>query len=187
MKILLLSDTHGKIDKALEIFKKLNSIDMILHCGDNQNDAYDLMRKLDIPVVSVAGNCDSPQVPALAKVETPAGRILLTHGHKENVNFDYNKLLYLAESQNCIAACFGHTHIPFLKNFEGIHLINPGSLTEPRDGSHGSFALIESTSDKFSAQIIYYDEFTQKRPRTSQHKKVQGGYLRNLLNYSDRF
>ncbi len=174
MKLLLLSDTHGKTDKALAVFKRLNSIDMILHCGDNQKDAYYLMRTLDIPVVSVAGNCDSPQVPTLEKVETPAGRILLTHGHNENVNFDYNRLLYLAESENCMAVCFGHTHLPFLRNFEGIHLINPGSLTEPRDGSHGSFALIESSSDKFSAQIIYYDEFIKKTPSTSPQKKNTG-------------
>ncbi len=187
MRILLLSDTHGKIDKVLEIFRKLNNIDMIFHCGDNQKDATLLMKELDVPVFSVAGNCDTPQVPAMTKVDTPAGKILLTHGHKENVNFDYHRLLYLAEQEECIAACFGHTHIPFYKNFDDIHLINPGSLSEPRDGSNGSFAIIESTSDQLKAEIVFYDQFMKKETSTPQQKKVQGGYLRNLLNYSDRF
>ena len=33
MKILLLSDTHGLLDKVYEIYGKLNHIDLIIHCG----------------------------------------------------------------------------------------------------------------------------------------------------------
>ena len=31
MKILLLSDTHGLLDKVYEIYGKLNHIDLIIH------------------------------------------------------------------------------------------------------------------------------------------------------------
>ena len=42
MKILLLSDTHGLLDKVYEIYGKLNHIDLIIHCGDYQRDAHTL-------------------------------------------------------------------------------------------------------------------------------------------------
>ena len=33
MKILVLSDTHGRLDKAYEVCEKLPNIDLIIHCG----------------------------------------------------------------------------------------------------------------------------------------------------------
>lgn len=135
MKILLLSDTHGLLDKVYEIYGKLNHIDLIIHCGDYQRDAHTLEDTLGIPIVSVKGNCDGASRPDREIVETPAGKLLITHGHLEGAGYDYNNLLYLAEEKDCIAVCFGHTHVPMCEDFGGIYLINPGSLTNPRDGS----------------------------------------------------
>ena len=39
MKILVLSDTHGKLDKVYRVCEKLNNIDLIIHCGDYIRDA----------------------------------------------------------------------------------------------------------------------------------------------------
>ena len=186
MKILLISDTHGNIERALEIAHKTEGLNMIFHCGDLKEDADDLMCQLDIPVSAVTGNCDYSHSPSKAIVNTPAGRILLTHGHKENVNMDVQRLLYVAEENDCIAACFGHTHVAYMEDFNGITLINPGSLTRPRDGSGGTFALLDATSEGLSCEIIKYDDYI-KKPEPEKKKKVQGGYLRSLLNYSDRF
>lgn len=171
MKILLLSDTHGKIDRAMEVFNVFDHIGMIFHCGDHQSDAEKLRRKLGVPVVSVPGNCDRSFLPVHAYVKTPYGKILLTHGHRENVKENvllnnYDKLLSIAKRENCAAVCFGHTHIPFFGKMDGIYLINPGSLTLPRDGRGGSFALLDSRAESFSARIIYYDrlcEYIQAR------------------------
>lgn len=184
MKLLLLSDTHGKLDKAIEVYHHLKNINMILHCGDCLEDAENLMSELDIPVISVAGNCDYPDHPAKKIVDTPGGKILLTHGHRENVNYDITRLLYLTEEEDCVCGCFGHTHVPFHDEFDGIQLVNPGSLSKPRDGSNGSFALLDCTSDGITADIVYYDQFISSHKKK---KRVEGGYLRSLLNYSDRF
>ena len=186
MKILLISDTHGNIERAIEVAGKINGLNMIFHCGDLKEDADDLMRQLDIPVSSVPGNCDYPDSPSKAVVDTPAGRILLTHGHKENVDYNVTKLLYVAEENDCVAACFGHTHVAYMEDFDGITLINPGSLTRPRDNSGGTFAILDATADGLSCEIIKYEDFI-KKPEPPRKKKVQGGYLRGLLNYSDRF
>lgn len=39
MKILAISDTHGKLNKVRDIWPKLTDIDMILHAGDFIADA----------------------------------------------------------------------------------------------------------------------------------------------------
>ena len=69
------------------------------------------------------------------------------------------------------------------EDFGGIYLINPGSLTNPRDGSNGSYAILHSTEEDFYANIVYYDTVCGSQKK----KKPQGGFIRGLLNYSDRF
>ena len=78
-----------------------------------------------------------------------------------------------------------HTHVPGCEDFSGITLLNPGSLSLPRDGTNGSYAIIRSTEDEFYTNIIYYDTVCGTKKR--QEKKVKGGMLRDMLNYSDRF
>ena len=89
-------------------------------------------------------------------IETPAGRILVTHGHMESVKYSLQNLLYLAREQNCIAVCYGHTHQAANEEADGIRLINPGSTTKPRDGSRGSCAIIVATEKAFSASVVYF-------------------------------
>ena len=97
----------------------------------------------------------------------------------------YTRDIYAAEENDCIAVCYGHTHVPGCEDFSGITLLNPGSLSQPRDGTNGSYAIIRSTEDDFYTNIIYYD--TVCGTKKKQEKKVKGGMLRNMLNYSDRF
>ena len=39
MKILAISDTHGKLNKVRDVWSKLNDIDLVLHAGDYYSDA----------------------------------------------------------------------------------------------------------------------------------------------------
>lgn len=203
MKILLLSDTHGDLNRVFRITEKLTDIDLILHCGDYQYDAELLEDSLDIPVISVRGNCDSNTREDKEIIETPYGKLLLTHGNWEFVDFKYDNLLYMAEENGCFAACFGHTHTACTEEIDGIHLINPGSLTEPRDGSGGTYAILNCTEDDFYADIIRYEQVFgadtdsdcssnggsngSSSGSVKSGAKVNGGFLRKLFNYSDRF
>lgn len=199
MKILLISDTHGELNKVYRILKKVKDIDLILHCGDYEKDAHTLEDTQSIPVISVKGNCDHCTAPDRKIIDTPCGKILITHGHTEGVDFDLTRLFYLAEENDCIAVCYGHTHVPAFEDFGGLSMINPGSLSRPRDGSkEGSYAILHSTEDDFYGNIVYYDKIfpdenddnddNDNNGKTSGSKKnVRGGYLRGLLNYSDRF
>ena len=180
MKILVIGDTHGKLSRVRDIWPKLKNIDLIAHTGDHYSDAQKLAEEFRVPVAAVGGNCDSCG-PAREIIETEYGRILLTHGHRDNVKWDMNSLRYRALEENCRAVFFGHTHQSLHIEDEGIHFLNPGSLTLPRDGSSGSYAIVRTSEDNFDASIVYYATImgTKKPPA--------GGLLKSILNYSDRF
>lgn len=183
MKILAISDTHGKLNRVRDIFSKLRDIDLIVHAGDHYLDAEALGDEFRIPVVTVKGNCDSGSgAKDYEIIEAECGNILVTHGHRYDVNYSLRNLMYLAEEHDCVAAIFGHTHCALSEEYDDIHFVNPGSLTLPRDGSGGTYAIIRTTEDSFDASIVYYTTVMG-----SSKKKPQSGFLRGLIQYSDRF
>ena len=47
-------------------------------------------------------------------------------------------------SRNVDIVMFGHTHRPFLEQSDGVTLLNPGSLSYPRqEGRKGSYMIME--------------------------------------------
>lgn len=182
MRILVISDTHGQVQQAMAVYKKLQEqepVDCIVHLGDMVSDARALEVRLGASVISVKGNMDESYSENDCRVlETVYGNLLLTHGHMENVKFGTQNLLYRAEELGCKAVLFGHTHQPCFENASGIYLLNPGSLTRPRMGGEGSYAVVTLTQAEFCASILFYYPGQQS---------PQGGRLRDMLNNSDRF
>lgn len=198
MRILVLSDTHGDISRAVNVYKKLvkkGPVDLIIHCGDLYSDAIKIGEITGARTAWVKGNCDgSFSEDDCLIVETEYGNLLVTHGHMQNVDFSQQNLYYMAEEKGCACALFGHTHRAVSTEAGGIHLMNPGSLTKPRDGSTGTFGLIITDTDYFRGTIYHYDQFMadggddgNSGNDSGKKSKVQGGYIRSLLNYSDRF
>ena len=195
MKLFVLGDTHGQIDKAIEIYKGLKDIDLIVHLGDHFADGQKLERVLGCPVLGVKGNMDgSFYADGYQILETSWGKIFIAHGHMENVKSNPQNILYKGESLGCKAVFYGHTHLPLYQEVEGMILLNPGSLTLPVGGRPGSYALVNIEGDDFAAAILYaQNEMTQEGSKgakgaSSSAQTVNGwGNLRNLLNNSDRF
>nr|WP_315025076.1 metallophosphoesterase [uncultured Aminipila sp.] len=186
MRLFVISDTHGKLDKVYKVYKTLTSVDAIIHLGDYVKDAEELQNELGIDVISVKGNMDGSYSDTDFKIlTTECGKFYLAHGHMENVKMKYQNIFYRAEEEGCIAALFGHTHKPVFEEFNGIYLINPGSLSLPSDGTQGSYAIVDTCPNGITGSIVYY--LKDKKNTTSKSTKVQGGYIRSLLNYSDRF
>lgn len=183
MKILVISDTHGDIKRAINLVNSIKGIDMIIHCGDNKGDAEKLADRFsDIEVVAVNGNCDMHMGVDFTIVETEAGDIFVTHGHDYGVNYGLSDIVEAAKDYDCSAICFGHTHKPLCMEHDGVLIINPGSLSEPRGGSENSCAVITTEGDKLYANIVLYGTVCGAR---SEAKK--SGKLRDMLNYSDGF
>ncbi|MBI3736903.1 metallophosphoesterase family protein, partial [Candidatus Sumerlaeota bacterium] len=82
-RIGVISDTHGLLRP--DVFEIFRGVDLILHAGDIEGD--DLLAELETiaPVQAVSGNVDFPTReglrPMTRRIETPAGRIAMTHGH----------------------------------------------------------------------------------------------------------
>lgn len=188
MNILVISDTHGHLEKVYDMYEKLKDmttdgkpIDQIIHCGDYQRDGEAIGDELALPVTAVTGNCDGCRSRAFNILETPYGNVLVTHGHRESVNYDLETLYYLTQENECICACFGHTHVPVFETVPPITMINPGSLTFPRDGTMGSCALLNLSERGVDGGIYYYEHVCGP----VEKKKSAGGFLRRMMNYSD--
>ena len=52
----------------------------------------------------------------------------------------------------------GHTHVPYVKNFEDKILVNPGSVGQSRDGDpRASFATFDTATRRFELRKLEYD------------------------------
>ncbi|MGI6736502.1 MAG: metallophosphoesterase family protein [Anaerovoracaceae bacterium] len=183
MKLFVISDTHGMLGKAEEVYQRLKDVDLLVHLGDHRRDGEELAERFGLPSACVGGNCDGVRGrDAETVLKTEYGRIFLTHGHDYHVGYRYDDLLQRCRELDCRAAFFGHTHVPVVDEIDGIRLLNPGSLSLPRDGSDGSYAIVHAEPDRIETAVLYY------RPQGEPpRKKPRGGFLRNLMNYSDGF
>ena len=81
-------------------------------------------------------------------------KILLTHGHFYSVSLGVERLRAEAKSRGFNMAIFGHTHRPFYENEDGLILLNPGSLSYPRqEGKRASYAIMNIDDDGGEAEI----------------------------------
>lgn len=187
MKILVLSDTHHDIERAKAICRKHRKVDMVVHLGDYLEDAEELSKHVSAKFLSVAGNMDRGKKPLRKIIKTEYGKLLAVHGHRYSAKSTFDRLLYRAEELGCKAVLFGHTHRPVSTEVEGIHLVNPGSISKPRGGEVdsegkfiGSYAIVTTGPDEFHCAIVY-DREPENGISGAVHK------IRNMLNYSDRF
>ena len=91
-KILIFSDTHGDINRCLDIIEKADSVSAIFHAGDYTGDAEDLESIYpNIPIYYVKGNNDYfSKAPSHMLVTIDGVKIFITHGHEQNVNTNMN-------------------------------------------------------------------------------------------------
>ncbi len=161
MRIFVVSDTHGNLRNAIALYDKVaanNPVNCIIHCGDFYSDGVRLAKIYGQTVYAVHGNCDGGWGEEEFKiVQTPAGKILVIHGHMEDVKFSLDDARYLAKREKCGLVCFGHTHKPVIKEQDGILFVNPGTASLPKYGAKCSAAVVTATGDGFAATIAYVD------------------------------
>lgn len=168
-RIGVISDTHGSMTALRACVSLAGAVDGWFHLGDYASDAKELARLTGKPVYSVLGNCDGfsysePEefsFPEKQKrpvselvVTVERARVLLTHGHRWDVDLGSYTLSYRADELNCAAALYGHTHRGELAAFGRVLLLNPGSPSRPRGFSKPSFAVLEVGGADVNARII---------------------------------
>ncbi|GLC31441.1 metallophosphoesterase [Clostridium omnivorum] len=147
MKIGVMSDTHRHYSSINEGIKLLGDIDELIHLGDNTDDVEVIRRSFTGKIYNVKGNCDfSSSIPS-ERIEIIEGKkFFITHGHRYDVKYDLLNLRYRAEELGADVALFGHTHQSYISYEQGIWIVNPGSVSLPRDNVK-SIAVIEITDE----------------------------------------
>ncbi len=159
IKVLVISDTHGQIEHAVDVIEKEGPFDRMIHLGDQVEDAYRLAAWLGIEELDLCvGNCDYvSEGPAEKIIEIGGVRIFMTHGHRYGVKYTMDRLYYRAKEVEAKIALFGHTHQRRMEEEAGLVLFNPGSLSLPRDyqQKRKSFGIIQITEGQFHLEYKY--------------------------------
>ncbi|MGN1318836.1 MAG: metallophosphoesterase family protein [Lachnospirales bacterium] len=159
MKILVISDTHRVLNKVYNVIDCIkDNISAVIHCGDVCEDVDILKHRYkDLPIYNVKGNCDyGCSVPSEEVVTLGGKKIFITHGHLYSVNYDISRLCYKGAELGVDVCVFGHTHIPVIEYYNGITILNPGSLTSPRGGSKPSYGILTIENGVLRASIVEY-------------------------------
>ncbi len=145
MKILIISDTHGKNDTYLELIEQESPLDMVIHCGDIEGSEYLMAEAAGCPIQMVTGNNDFfSDLPAEKEFQIGKYKIWLTHGHTYYVSMNNEYIKREAKARGVDIVMYGHTHRPVLDVEADLITLNPGSLTYPRqEGRKPSYILME--------------------------------------------
>ncbi len=136
MKLLIITDSHGNMGKIYDIITQENP-DIVIWTGDHSWDGEECSYAFpNIKFYIVRGNCDvfDRKFNDNEIVEINEVKILITHGHLYNVKREMHTLETIAEKYKVNAVCFGHTHIPYCEEKNGIKYFNPGALKDNRYG-----------------------------------------------------
>ncbi|HIS56654.1 MAG: metallophosphoesterase family protein [Lachnospiraceae bacterium] len=145
MKILIVSDTHRKHQALEQVLEKVRPIDMMIHLGDAEGCEDYIEALADCPVEIVAGNNDFfSGLDREKEIWIGKYKVLLTHGHYYYVSVNKETIIQEAKGRGCDIVMFGHTHVPYLYQEDGITALNPGSLSYPRqEGRRPSYIIME--------------------------------------------
>ncbi|MFV0338045.1 MAG: metallophosphoesterase family protein [Chthoniobacterales bacterium] len=133
-RIAVLSDTHNHLPE--KVLHQLQSADSIWHLGDVvRPSVLDPIRLLGKNFVLVRGNCDT-------EFDWPLTRSLVfgkTIFQLIHIPPDY----FFANPDENKVLLHGHLHTPRDEIVNGVRVLSPGAISQPRAGSSPSFAWLD--------------------------------------------
>lgn len=179
MKFLIASDIHGSAYYAQKIVDAYHhfSCDCLLLLGDilyhgprnplpkdyDPKQVIQLLNPLSESIIACRGNCDSevdqmvltfPLMNTTQTIPTSTYTIHMSHGHI----YSPSKLPENIKENDVFL--FGHIHLPIMEQQHGIHIINPGSISLPKENNPHTFGILDETSyswvdENFSIRKVY--------------------------------
>ena len=163
MKLFFMSDIHGSfhfLKKAMDRYEKENAGYIVL-LGDalyhgarnplpegyNPKEAAALLNAYASRIIAVRGNCDSevdqmvlnfPITADYSNLLISERRLFLSHGHI----YGPGNLPRLGAGD---AFVYGHTHILRVEKQGGFFLINPGSISMPKENNPRTYGVLDGT------------------------------------------
>jgi putative phosphoesterase len=151
-----MADTHlPRRAKILPegLLPHLERADLILHAGDLMDPRLFDDLAAYAPVRAVRGNLDPPKVrlPETVQFEFGGVRTAMIHdsGPKRGRR---NRIRRRFPEARVVV--FGHSHIPWLEDKEGLLLLNPGSPTDRRRQPEHTFALLRVEGGEARAEVL---------------------------------
>lgn len=152
MRIGICSDSHGDFAAWQRYLELVGPCDYYWHAGDilgygESSEALAAALAALPNFIAVGGNCDRLGDEYRLEHQLPGERILRLDGH--NVYLCHSHILgdygsrERARSLACALLINGHSHVKRLYEDQGLLLLNPGSISRPRDGE-ASCALYEN-------------------------------------------
>lgn len=167
MKVLVVSDSHGDREILVELIERYkDKVDQLFHCGDSELEATDSVWD---SMLTVRGNMDFDDDFAMTQtIEVQNQRIFMAHGHRLDVNYTMQELVFAAKEEHANYAFFGHTHQAGVEQINNVVVLNPGSISEPR-GSYPfpTYAIIEN--DDSQVTVTYYNRTHEAIEQLSSH------------------
>lgn len=175
MKLMIASDIHGSAyycRKMLEAYKREDA-DRLLLLGDilyhgprndlpkdyNPKEVIAMLNPMKQELLCVRGNCDTEvdqmvlEFPVLADygfMEIDGKTFYMSHGHIYNEN-------NLPPLKTGDIFMHGHTHVLRAEKVGDITILNPGSVSIPKEGNPPTYAILENsrfTIKTFEEEII---------------------------------
>lgn len=145
MRVLIVSDTHGRHGNLDRVLEQTGKIDMFIHLGDVEGDEEYLEAVIECEKHIVRGNNDFfSYLPKEEEFYIGKYKVFITHGHNYYVSLDSDMIREEGRARHADIVMFGHTHRPYLDREEDITVLNPGSLSYPRqEGRKCSYMIME--------------------------------------------
>ena len=165
MKLMIASDIHGSLHYCNLLLNAFNNEkpDKLILLGDllyhgPRNDlpkdyapkkVAELLNAYSDVIISVRGNCEAevdslmlsfPVTPDYGVIFDGKQAIYLSHGHREKPKMPADSL-YIT----------GHTHVPHDIIEDGVRLLNPGSVSIPKNNTPHSVIIYDD------GQITWFD------------------------------
>lgn len=156
MRILVVSDSHGRARMLQKAIQAQPNADLILFLGDGWEEAAEIRAQLppEKAMLMVRGNNDwCCQEPNERVFEEKNVKIFMLHGHTRQVKHGVGAAEQEARRCGAQILLFGHTHIPCNDYRDGLHIINPGSVGVPLNGTP-SYAWIDVLPQGISARVV---------------------------------
>lgn len=145
MRILIVSDTHRKHTNLELVLEKTGHPDLLIHLGDAEGAEDYIEAIADCPVEIIAGNNDFfSHLEREEELQIGKYKVFLTHGHYYYVSVGIEHLCQEGKARGADIVMFGHTHRPCIEFVDDLVVLNPGSLSYPRqEGRRPSYILME--------------------------------------------
>ena len=158
MKVLIVSDTHRNEDNLINVLEMEKDLDLLIHCGDVEGAEYEIEHYAGCATVFVSGNNDFfSSLPREVVLQIGNYRVWVTHGHNYYVNANPDYIRKEARARGMDMVFYGHTHRPVIDQHDGLVVVNPGSLTYPRqEGRRCSCAVLEVEENDIKRLEILY-------------------------------